>query len=229
MFVGHYAVAFAAQSVRGAPRLAASFVAVQLIDIAGFSLAYFGIEKWRPNPSITGLMPLDLYYMPYTHSLLGCTIWSLAAAIIFATTMSQPGRRMVGGVLTGALVLSHWFLDLLVHRQDLGLLGDGPPKLGFALWDHPHIAIPLELGLLLIGFGIYLSKTRAVGRWGRLLPWIVIAALVVFQFVNWFGTLPADPFMVSTLVLLTYALCAGGAWLLDRTRVLRDAPGRAAG
>jgi hypothetical protein len=167
--------------------------------------------------------------MPYTHSLLGCTIWSLAAALIFATTMSQPGRRMIGGMLTGALVLSHWFLDLLVHRQDLGLLGDGPPKLGFALWDHPHIAIPLELGLLLIGFGIYLSKTRAVGRWGRLLPWIVIAALVVFQFVNWFGTLPADPFMVSTLVLLTYALCAGGAWLLDRTRVLRDAPGRAAG
>ena len=73
--------------------------------------------------SITGLMPLDLYYMPYTHSLLGCTIWSLAAAIIFATTMSQPGRRMIGGMVTGALVLSHWFLDLLVHRHDLGLLG----------------------------------------------------------------------------------------------------------
>lgn len=218
MFVGHYAVAFAAQSVRGAPRLAASFVAVQLIDIAAFSLAYFGIEKWRPNPSITGLMPLDLYYMPYTHSLLGCTIWSLAAALIFATTMSQPGRRMIGGMLTGALVLSHWFLDLLVHRQDLGLLGDGPPKLGFALWDHPHIAIPLELGLLFAGFGIYLWKTKAVGRWGRLMPWIVMAALLVFQYVNWFGTLPADPFMVSTLVLLTYALCVGGAWLLDRTR-----------
>jgi hypothetical protein len=213
MFVGHYAVAFAAQSVRGAPRLAASFVAVQLIDIAAFSLAYFGIEKWRPNPSITGLMPLDLYYMPYTHSLLGCTIWSLAAAIIFATTMSQPGRRMIGGMVTGALVLSHWFLDLLVHRHDLG----------FALWDHPQIAIPLELGLLVVGFGIYLWTTKAVGRWGRVLPWLVMAMLVVFQFANWFGPLPADPFMVSTLVLLTYLTCVGGAWLLDRTRARRDA------
>jgi hypothetical protein len=223
MFVGHYAAAFAAQSVRRGPSLTTSFVAVQLIDIAAFSLAYFGIEKWRPNPSITGLMPLDLYYMPYTHSLLGCTLWALAAAIIVAKTLSAPGRRAIAGVVTAALVLSHWVLDLLVHRHDLGILGDGPPKLGFGLWDYPHIEIPLELGLLVVGFGIYLWTTKAVGRWGRVLPWLVMAMLVVFQFANWFGPLPADPFMVSTLVLLTYLTCVGGAWLLDRTRARRDA------
>jgi hypothetical protein len=137
--------------------------------------------------------------------------------------MSAPGRRAIAGALIAALVLSHWVLDLLVHRQDLGILGDGPPKLGFGLWDYPHIEIPLELGLLVVGFGIYLSTTKAVGRWGRVLPWLVMAMLVVFQFANWFGPLPADPFMVSTLVLLTYLTCVGGAWLLDRTRARRDA------
>ena len=92
------------------------------------------------------------------------------------------------------------------------------PLLAFFTRVPKWLLIVTMAGLLFAGFGIYLWKTKAVGRWGRLMPWIVMAGLLVFQYVNWFGTLPADPFMVSTLVLLTYALCAGGAWLLDRTR-----------
>jgi hypothetical protein len=97
-----------------------------------------------------------------------------------------------------------------------------PPKLGFALWDHPRIAVPLELALLVVGFGVYLSRTRAIGPWGRRLPWVVMALLLAFQCINWFGPLPADHAALSTFALLGYALCAALAWLLERTRTRLD-------
>ncbi len=222
MFVGHYGVAFAVQSIRGAPSLATSFVAVQLVDYIAFTLALFDIEKWRPNPSIAGFMPMDLYYMPFTHSLLGCTVWAILAGILVAKTTSVPGWRGRAGVLTGGLVLSHWFLDLLVHRHDLGILGDDAHKFGFALWDHPEIAVPLELGILVIGFVIYQSRTTATSAWGKRLPWIVMAMLLVFQYANWYGPPPVERVATSIAVLLAYTVCVGAAWLLDRTRKRRS-------
>ena len=70
-FIGHYACAFAAKTVRKPPSLLVCFIAVQWVDIAFASLAYIGIEKWRPNPSIDGILPVERYYMPFTHSLIG--------------------------------------------------------------------------------------------------------------------------------------------------------------
>jgi len=132
MFIGHYAPALALRTVRKSPSLAAGFVAVQLLDIAFFTLAYFRVERWRPDAGIAGIMPVDLYFMPYTHSLIGAAIWALAAGAV-TLALVPKGRKVIGAAIISALVFSHWLLDLLVHRHDLGLLGDGPPKLGFGL------------------------------------------------------------------------------------------------
>ena len=109
MFIGHYAPAFAAKAVRKSPSLAVCFVAVQLVDIGFFSLSYFGIEKWRPNPAISGITPVDLYYMPFTHSLLGSALWALAAGAL-ALLIAPAGRKAVAGALVSMLVFSHWLL-----------------------------------------------------------------------------------------------------------------------
>jgi hypothetical protein len=53
-------------------------------------------------------------------------------------------------------LLSHWFLDLPVHRPDLTLAGFDS-KLGLGLWNYPLIAQLVEMGLLL---GSYLLVVR---------------------------------------------------------------------
>ena len=71
MFVGHYSVAFAVKSDRNKIPLWVLFVAVQLLDFLWAPLVLVGIERVRIVPGITASNPLDLYYMPYTHSLVG--------------------------------------------------------------------------------------------------------------------------------------------------------------
>jgi len=68
MFVGHYGPSFAIRVVRPAVPLSLLFVAAQLVDAAWDLLVLAGIERVRMVPGITAGSPLDLYYMPYTHS-----------------------------------------------------------------------------------------------------------------------------------------------------------------
>lgn len=199
----------------------AGFVAVQLIDIGFFTLAYFGVEKWRLDPSIAGIMPVDLYYMPYTHSLLGSAVWALTAGAL-ACALAPRGRRLLAASVIFSLVFSHWLLDVVVHRHDLGLVDNEPNKLGFGLWDHPFLEMPLELALLFGGLWVYVKSTRARDSWGRRLIWAVPIVLLVLQSINWFAAPIGDKTLFSALGLVAYALCALMAWFLDRTRS-RDA------
>jgi hypothetical protein len=217
MFVGHYAPVFAIAAVRREPGLATGFIAVQLIDLGFMSLSYLGIEKWRANPAIEGFTPVDLYYMPYTHSLAGASIWAVLFALAVAA-VTPAGRQFVNGLIAGSLVLSHWMLDLIVHRQDLPLLHDNEQKLGYGLWDQPLLAAPLELGLLLAGFALFLAATKPRGAMGKVVPWIVLALLMALQGVNWFTPPAPDAATFSALGLTAYLLLAAAAYWLDRVR-----------
>ncbi|MGB7374735.1 hypothetical protein [Pontixanthobacter sp.] len=73
MFIGHWAPAFiAAAASKRSPKLGTLFIAAQLVDWGFFLFATVGLERMRIEPGITAMNPLDLYHMPYTHSLLGC-------------------------------------------------------------------------------------------------------------------------------------------------------------
>ena len=82
MFVGHYGPSFAIKAFRPAIPLWLLFMAVQLVDVVWAVLVLLGIEKVRIVPGITASNPLDLYYMPYTHSLVAAILWSLAASVL---------------------------------------------------------------------------------------------------------------------------------------------------
>jgi hypothetical protein len=83
MFVGHYGASFAAKSLNKSIPLSILFSAVQLIDVLWAIFVILGIEKVRIVPGITATNPLDLYYMPYTHSLVAAILWAVAAAIVY--------------------------------------------------------------------------------------------------------------------------------------------------
>ena len=75
MFIGHFAPAFVAAAVTpDRPRLGIYFLAAQLVDWAFFAFVLIGVEDLRIVPGITAMNPMDLYHMPYTHSLLGSAL-----------------------------------------------------------------------------------------------------------------------------------------------------------
>src|SRR5258706_14514485 len=77
MFIGHYGVAFAAKPVRKPVPLWLLFLAVQWLDVIWSVLVMLGIEKLRIVKGFTEANAMDLYYMPYTHGLLGAVALSV--------------------------------------------------------------------------------------------------------------------------------------------------------
>ena len=205
MFVGHYAVSFYLKSREPRIPLWVLIIAVQLVDVIWAVLVLAGIEELLLVPGITRASPLDLVYVPYTHSLLAVLGWSLLATGLWYR-MKRPGVGQGGAaLLVGLAVLSHWIGDLLVHRPDLPIY-DNSAKVGFGLWNYPAISFPLEIGLLAWAmWAWYRASRRAAKGRNLVLLWVMMAASQVFT--N-FGPLPATPDRFVVLALVFYLVFA---------------------
>ena len=215
MFVGHYGPSFAIKAIRPAIPLGLLFIAVQLVDVAWAVLVLLGIEKVRIVPGITASNPLDLYYMPYTHSLLAGVLWA-AAAIVLCKPL-RGVRIWSAAVWIGAAVFSHWILDWLVHRPDLPLYDDAV-KVGLGLWNHPAIAFALEAFLLFGGMTMYFRRTKAINAVGRFGPPVFGVLMLAIQAYVFFGPPPTSPAAAADSALVAYVVFAAVAEWLDRQR-----------
>ena len=215
MFVGHYGASFAIRAARPAIPLWLLFIAVQLIDVVWALLVLVGIEKARIVPGITASNPFDLYYMPYTHSLVAAIVWAMAAT---AACRSRPRFRTgTAAIWVGVAVFSHWVFDFVVHRPDLPLYDD-TMKMGLGLWNFPVIAFALEAALLFGGMALYLRKTTsvdAVGRFGPATFGIIMLAIQAWIF---FGPPPASPAAAAVTALVSYVAFAALVRWLDGRR-----------
>jgi membrane-bound metal-dependent hydrolase YbcI (DUF457 family) len=217
MFVGHYGVAFAVKTPRNKIPLWVLFVAVQLLDFLWAPFVLLGIEKMRFVPGITATNALDLYYMPYTHSLIGALFWSAAAFVIYKIGWRNIASNSAA-LLVGFAVFSHWLLDLMVHRPDLAIYDD-TIKIGFGLWDHRAIEFVLEIAILLFGAVLYLKRNNAIAR--RIGVIIFVAALVLIRTSNTFVRRPPNSdraFAITALVF--YTVFAVIAFLLEKQRTI---------
>lgn len=212
MFIGHYGVAYAIKRWRPSISLFVLFLAVQVLDIAWSVFVMLGIEKVRIVPGITRTNPLDLYYMPYTHSLVGALAWSLGCAAGYALVAR---RAIVSGALVGLAVFSHWVLDLVVHRPDLALYDD-TAKVGLGLWNYPWIAFSLEIALVVLGLALYLQGRRGRDRIGRYGPWVFVVLLIGVQATVFFGGAVGSPTQAAVVALASYLAFATIAHWLDR-------------
>ena len=221
MFVGHYGVSFAGKKPVPRLSLGALFLAVQLLDILFALFVLLGIEKFRIVPGFTAINPYDLYWMPYSHSLLGALIWSTATtlvALVALRRLRSRDRRTAAGVL-GIAVFSHFLLDLPMHTPDLPIgLDAASPKIGLGLWNHPVLSVAAELLVLGVGGAIYLNTTRAKNRGAAtrtVVFGVVLAALTLAT--PFFPVPPSDrAFAVQALVI--YGVLAAFAQWIDRGR-----------
>jgi LexA-binding, inner membrane-associated putative hydrolase len=144
-------------------------LAAQGVDVLWALFVLGGIEHLRVDPALPS-NPLDLYDMPWTHSLAGALVWS---AVGFGLARAAFGSNAVA-LAVGATVGSHWLLDLLVHRPDLPLW-PGSAKVGFGLWNYPVTAFVVEIGLL---FATAWWLGRRVPWWRSLYAFVGVLALI---------------------------------------------------
>lgn len=218
MFIGHYSAAFVAKRAAPALPLPLLFVACQIIDIFWGAFVLVGIEKLRIVPGFTASNDLDLYYMPYTHSLSSALVWSLGAALL--CWLATPGMtaRMRTAIIIGVTVSSHWTLDLLVHVPDLPLWFDSM-KVGLGWWNYRVFALLLELALLWGAIAWCLPAAGAARR-KYLLLGAVMSGVQVFSLLHQ----PPEAASVAQQLLLTYLALSVAAWWIDRKSTAETVP-----
>lgn len=212
MFVGHYAASLAAKAIEPRAPLWTYVVGAQLIDIGWGALVMAGVEKVRIDPTLPG-SSLDLYHMPFTHSLPAVTLWSLAAALAVRFALRLPVRA---AVFVGLAVFSHWILDLVVHRPDLELWFGGE-KVGLGLWNYPVPEQAVEIGLLALGAAAWAWLRGRAGEtlWPVLL---FVAVLVAVQIAAMVMPGGGDSARLGATAIAIYLVIGLTAWALDRTR-----------
>ncbi|HUO89799.1 MAG TPA: hypothetical protein VMU08_11525 [Rhizomicrobium sp.] len=215
MFIGHYGVSFAGKAAERRLPLWLLFLAVQWLDIVWSVLVMLNVEKVRIVPGFTESNGMDLYYMPYTHGLPGAL--ALAAVFgIFATLFWRERRAAIWAVAAGA-VFSHWLLDLVVHVEDLPLLGDSY-KVGFGLWRHVWLSLPLELICLVAGAALYARSVPSRTRRGDVALWSFVAVMAAVQVGVTFGPQPATGLDEAHSAIAAYIALAAVAALVDWAR-----------
>ena len=185
MFIGHFAVGFAAKRVAPRASLAALFAAVQLADVLWPVFVATGLEQVRIRPGDTPFTPLEFVSYPYSHSLIALAGWGCLFGALYMTRASGGVRSLV---LMASLVVSHWLLDFVSHRPDMPIVPGGT-KFGLGLWLSVPGTIAVESGMFAVSVWIYIRVTRAhdaVGRWA-------LAALVALLAIAYAGNILGGP------------------------------------
>lgn len=213
MFIGHFGVGFAAKPL--APRLSLGtlFLAAQFVDLLWPTLLLLGVERVEIVPGITRVTPLDFVHYPYSHSLL----WVLGWGALFAAVCLLLRRSPRAAIVLGLAVISHWLLDLVVHRPDLPLYPGDPHPLGLGLWSSVAATLAVELPIFAGGVWLYLRSTEAKDAIGRWALWGLVALLLAIYAANLAGPPPPEVAAIAWVGQAQWLLILWAYWI-DRHR-----------
>jgi hypothetical protein len=216
MLVGHLGVGLAAKAAEPKLNAGVLFAAAMLLDIVLWIFVMTGVEA-ATVPANYEAHHYLYFTFPYSHSLLAAILWSIVAAIAWATIArgETSGRFFsFAGIVVALTVFSHWLLDALVHPPQLPL-SPGGPSVGFDLWDDQPLALIVELGTAAAGLLLYLLRPGTSQRWIVAAVMLLAAAMTI-----WGALTPTPPPSISLMAyvsLVTIAvIVAAGAWA-DRT------------
>jgi hypothetical protein len=217
MFIGHFGLGFAAKRAAPEVSLGMLILACQLADILWPTFVLVGLERFEIRPGITRVTPLDFIHYPWSHSLLALVAWGVLAAAIYRALRKGRARAVV---VLALLVVSHWFLDLIVHRPDLPLVPHGAARYGLDLWDSLPATLAVEVPLFAAGVAIYAFATTSRDRIGTWAWWALVAFLWVAYVVSLTSPPPPSVSAVAWVNESGWLLVLWG-WWIDRHRAPR--------
>ena len=215
MFIGHFAVAFAGKRAAPGVSLPALLLAALFADVLWPILVAVGAEEVRIAPGATVSTPLEFVSYPWSHSLLMLLLWGALFAAYYRK--SEDGAR--SGLVVGALVVSHWFLDWITHKPDMPLWPRGP-RLGLGLWNSVYGTMAVEITMFVVGVMLYTRATRARDRIGTFAWWALAAFLLVFYIFDSLagGVPPSVRAVWISALIATAVILVWGGWI-DRHRM----------
>jgi hypothetical protein len=212
VFVGHFGVGLVAKRIAPRASLGWLIAAPLLLDLVWPVFLLLGWETVRIKAGATVVTPLEFVSYPLSHSLLAVGNWAVLAGIVY-WAISRYAR---GALVIAACVVSHWFLDWVVHVPDLPLYPGGA-KYGLGLWNSVAATLAAEGLFLGVGVWLYVRSTAATSRGGWLGWWSFVGFLVVVYAANLLGPPPEQVEEVA-VVTLSLWLMPLWAWSFDRRR-----------
>jgi membrane-bound metal-dependent hydrolase YbcI (DUF457 family) len=213
MFIGHFGLGFGLKRAAPGVSLGTLLMAVAFVDLLWPTFLLLGVEHVEIAPGITAVTPLDFVDYPISHSLVMMAAWGL----LFGGVYWAIKRSRVGAAVCGLAVVSHWFLDWLMHRPDLPLYPGASTVFGLGLWNSLPATIAAEFAVFGAGLAVYLRTTQSVDRHGTIGLWSLTALLVAIQLANLFGPPPPSVQAVAVAGHAQWLLVAAGYWV-DRHR-----------
>ena len=213
MFIGHFAVGFAAKKFAPRTNLAALLAAALFLDILGSVFALAGWEQARIDPGNTRFTPVDFVSYPWSHSLLMAVVWATAFALVFyGITRYRPGT-----VVIWIGVVSHWVLDWISHRPDMPLYPGGP-KLGLGLWNSIAGTMMVEVAMFAAGVYLYVHATRAIDPSGQDLLAGFVGLLMVLYGAERFSPPPPSVAAIAWTGIAAAIIFLPWSWWIDQHR-----------
>ena len=210
MFIGHYGLGLASKRIVPSVSLGTLFLACQFADLLWPTLVLAGLESFTIRPGITAVTPLDFEHYPFSHSLLALCVWGVLLGLIYRAVAGSSWRTLV---VLFALVVSHWVLDVVVHRPDMPLAPGLGLRLGLGLWNSVPGTLAVEFLLYAIGVLAYLKSTVARDRIGSLALWALLLFLAIVELANVFGPPPPSVLAVTWSAQAMWLLVAWGYWV----------------
>lgn len=217
MFIGHFAVAFAAKKVAPKASLGTLVFATVFLDAVWPVLVLLGIERFRIVPGYTAINPFEFLHYPWSHSLLMTLVWALVFAFVYA---GLKGDR-AGAIWVGIAVASHWLLDFITHRPDMPLYPGGGERLGLALWQSWQATFAVEGLMFAAAIALYARFTRSRDRVGTIAWWTLIALLLALYVPGPWSPPPPSENAVAIAGIAALLIFIPWAYWIDRHREVR--------
>ena len=216
MFLGHFALGFAAKPLAPRVSLGWLFVAAQLCDVVWPVLVFAGVERVHIDPCSSDFTPLTFDHYPWSHGLVCVAGWALAAGAVTWSVL----RDRSAALIVALLVASHWLLDLVTHVPDMPLGPWSTQRYGFGLWNHFGATLAVEGVLFAAGVAVYARRTRALDRIGSGAFVAFTLVLALLYLAAAFGPPPPDVNALAATMLGGALLFVWAAWF-DRHRAAR--------
>ena len=214
MFIGHFAVAFAAKKAAPRVSLGTLVLAAAFLDAVWPVLVLLGVERFRIVPGFTAINPFDFTYYPWSHSLLMTLVWAAAFALVYFAASRDRG----GAVWVAIVVASHWLLDFVSHRPDMPLYPGGREKLGLGLWQSIPATFAVEGVMFAAGIAVYVGVTRSRDRIGSIAWWAFVALLLALYIPGPWASRPPSENAVAIFGIIALLIFGPWAYWIDRHR-----------
>jgi len=216
MFIGHFGIGFGSKKFAPALSLGVLFIAAQFLDLLWPTLLLLDLEHVTIAPGTTEFTPLDFIDYPISHSLVMVAGWGFLLGILAWLYMKELKYLYI----IFLCVVSHWFLDLIVHRPDLPLVPGDSTRVGFGLWNYPVVTMIIECGIFLGGVYLYYRSTSTKNGFGTYGLIGLVVFLMLIQVANMVGPPPPSVTAIAWAGQLQW-LFVILAFFIDKNRIAR--------